>query len=289
NGFRAGAAFSLAASLGPAGLAIDGLGASLAVQFPDSGGNLGVADLSPDFKPPTGVGVAIDSPFVSGGGFLSFYTDKGQYACVLQLTIQDLVTVTAIGMITTRLPNGARGFSFVVMITAQGFRPIPLGLGFSLTGIGGLLAINRTCDQDFLREGIKNQTLNNLLFPNDPIGNAPQIFGTLNKAFPAQEGSYLFGPVVQICWGTASLLKMDLALILELGRCTRLLILGRVAAMLPSEQEDLIRLQMNALGVIDFDQGSISIDAVLYDSRLVHKFPLTGSMAMRLNWGSAPV
>ena len=82
---------------------------------------------------------------------------------------------------------------------------------------------------------------------------------------------------------------MDLALILELGRRTRLLILGRVAVMLPSEQEDLIRLQMNALGVIDFDQGSISIDAVLYDSRLVHKFPLTGSMAMRLNWGSSPV
>jgi hypothetical protein len=74
-----------------------------------------------------------------------------------------------------------------------------------------------------------------------------------------------------------------------LGRRTRLLILGRLAALLPTEKEDLIRLQMNALGVIDFDQSSISIDAVLYDSRLVHKFPLTGSMAMRLNWGSSPV
>src|SRR6185295_9637101 len=57
---------------------------------------------------------------------------------------------------------------------------------------------------------------------------------------------------------------------------------------MPNETNDLIRLQMNSLGVIDFDQGSISLDAVLYDSRLAGKFPITGSMAMRVNWCSAP-
>ena len=280
----AGAVFKLA--LGPLQVVVQDVGLRTDLEFHP--GNIGPANLDIGFKPPTGAGVRIDSPFVTGGGFLFFDSDKGQYGGVLQLDVKG-ITVTAIGLITTRLPNGARGFSFIVIITAQGFNPIQLGLGFTLTKIGGLLAINRTCDQDFLREGLKNNTLKDLLFPTDPIGNAPQIFGTLTKAFPAQDGSYLFGPVVQICWGTSSLLKMDLALILELGRRTRLLILGRVTAMLPSEQEDLIRLQMNALGVIDFDQGSISINAVLYDSRLVHKFPLTGSMAMRLNWGSSPV
>ena len=58
---------------------------------------------------------------------------------------------------------------------------------------------------------------------------------------------------------------------------------------MPSEKHDLIRLQMNALGVIDFDKGSISLDAVLYDSRLAGKFPITGSMAMRLSWGTPKV
>jgi hypothetical protein len=164
-----------------------------------------------------------------------------------------------------------------------------LGLGFTLTGIGGLLAINRTCNEEFLREGIKNNTLDNLLFPADPIRNAPQVFGVLNNAFPPRLDSYLFGPVVQICWGTPTLLTMNLALILVLGNRTRVFILGLVKAILPNEKHDLLRLQMNALGVIDFDQGSISLDAVLYDSRLLGKFPLTGSMAMRLNWGSAPV
>jgi hypothetical protein len=283
-GLEAGANFNFA--LGPLQVAVENVGLRGALEFHT--GNVGPANLEIGFKPPSGAGVRVDSPFVTGGGFLSFDSDKGHYGGVLQLNVEG-ITVTAIGVIATRLPNGAKGFSFVVIITAEGFNPIQLGLGFTLTKIGGLLAINRTCDQDFLREGLKNNTLKDLLFPNDPIGNAPQIFGTLNKAFPPQEGNYLFGPVVQICWGTPALLTMDLALILELGRRTRLLILGRVAALLPSEKEDLIRLQMNALGVIDFDQSSISIDAVLYDSRLVHKFPLTGSMAMRLNWGSSPV
>lgn len=283
-GLEAGANFNF--TLGPLEVAVENVGLRGNLEFHN--GNVGPANLDIGFKPPSGAGVKVDSPFVTGGGFLSFDSDKHQYGGVLQLNVEG-ITLTAIGVIATRLPNGAKGFSFVVIITAAGFDPIQLGLGFTLTKIGGLLVINRTCDQEFLRQGLINNTLRDLLFPNDPIGNAPQIFGTLNKAFPPQEGSYLFGPVVQICWGTPALVTMDLALILELGRRTRLLILGRLAALLPTEKEDLIRLQMNALGVIDFDQSSISIDAVLYDSRLVHKFPLTGSMAMRLNWGSAPV
>ena len=280
---------SVALSIGPVRAVVDRIGINSVVSFPKDGGNLGVADLTLGFKPPLGVGIKVDSPFVTGGGFLSFDLKKGEYAGAILLNLEGGITVTAIGMITTRLPNRAKGFSFVVLITAQGFQPIPLGLGFTLTAIGGLLAINRTCDEEFLGEGIKNDTLNDLLFPKDPIRNAPQIFGTLNKAFPPHLGSHLFGPIVQIRWGTPPLLTMDLGLVLELGNRRRLIILGRVSAIMPTEKHDQIRLQMNAFGIIDFDQKSISLDAFLYDSRLVGKFPITGGMAMRLRWGSAPV
>jgi hypothetical protein len=278
---------SIGLSIGPVHALVDRVGITTLVSFPEKGGNLGVADLDIGFKPPSGVGIKIDSPFVTGGGFLSF--EKDQYAGTMLLNIEGGIAVTAVGVIATKLPNHAKGFSFVVMITAQGFKPIPLGLGFTLTAIGGLLAINRSCNEEFLLEGIQNNTLNHLLFPKDPIRNAPQIFGTLNKAFPPKTGSYLFGPVVQICWGTPPVLTMDLGLVLELGTKRRLIVLGRVSAIMPSEKHDLIRLQMNALGVIDFDQKSISLDAVLYNSRLIGKFPITGSMAMRLRWGSAPI
>jgi hypothetical protein len=204
----------------------------------------------------------------------------------VRLSVDGGLTLTAIGLITTRLPSGARGFSFLVIITAEDFKPIPLGLGFTLTGIGGLLAVNRTCNEEFVRAGLKNKTLDDVLFPVDPISNAAQILSTFDSAFPARDGSYLFGPVLQIRWGTPPVVTMDLAAVLELGNRTRLIVLGRVAAIMPSEKNDLLRLQMSALGVIDFDQRSIALDAVLYDSRLAGKFPVTGSMALRVNWGS---
>jgi hypothetical protein len=42
------------------------------------------------------------------------------------------------------------------------------------------------------------------------------------------------------------------------------------------------------MGVIDFDQDTAAIDAVLVDSRLAHAYALTGAMALRANWGSGP-
>jgi hypothetical protein len=287
--FEFEASAGLDVTLGPVVASIDRVGFELALDFARKDKNLGFVDLSAGFKPPSGVGITVDSPAVTGGGFLFLDQEKGQYAGFVQLNIEGGITVTAIGLIDTRLPDGTKGFSFLVMITAEGFQPIQLGMGFTLTGIGGLLAINRTCNEEFLREGIKSNTLNDLLFPNDPIRNAVQIFGTLNNAYPPMEGQYLFGPVVQICWGTPPLITIDVGVILEFGNRTRLVIMGRVSAILPSEKDDLIRLQMNVLGILDFDQHSISLDAALYDSRLVGKFPITGSTAMRLRWGSDPV
>ncbi|GAB3960416.1 hypothetical protein GCM10027614_82220 [Micromonospora vulcania] len=44
--------------------------------------------------------------------------DNGRYAGILQLKIGDIVTVTAIGLVTTKLPDGSPGFSLLVIITA---------------------------------------------------------------------------------------------------------------------------------------------------------------------------
>jgi hypothetical protein len=287
--FAVEASTGLDVQLGPVLASIDRIGLRMGFDFAAAQKNLGFVDLGFGFKPPSGVGVAVDAPAVSGGGYLFLDAEKGQYAGVVRLNIEGGIAVTAIGLITTRLPSGAPGFSFLVIITAEDFQPIPIGLGFSLTGIGGIVAVNRTCDEDFLREGLKNQTLNDVLFPADPIKNAAHILGTFDHAFPARAGSYLFGPVAQITWGSPPILTMDLGIVLELGNRTRLIVLGRVAAILPTDRDDLLRLQMNSLGLIDFDQGTIAVDAVLYDSRLVGKFPITGSMAMRVSWGAERV
>ena len=275
-------------SLGPVRAAIERIGITTTMTFPERGGNLGVAELDFRFKPPNGLGLAIDASVVVGGGFLRFDPEKGEYSGILELEIAEKLAVKAIGLLITRMPDGAKGYSLMVIITAEDFAPIQLGYGFTLTGIGGLLAINRTFDEEALRTGLKNHTLDSVMFPQDPIRNAPQILSNLNKVFPPANGHHLFGPMVQIAWGTPPLITADLAVVLEFGARLRLLILAQVVAILPKRENDLVRLQMDAVGVIDFDQGTAALDATLYDSRLLKKFVLTGDMAMRMKWEGSP-
>ncbi len=274
-------------SLGPVRVAIERIGIMTAVTFPEQGGNLGPADLDISFKPPEGLGLAIDASVVEGGGFLRFDPEKEEYSGILQLEIADKIAVKAIGLLTTRMPGGAKGYSLMVIITAEGFAPIQLGYGFTLTGIGGLLAINRTFDEAALRAGLKNHTLDSVMFPKDPIRNAPQILSNLNKVFPPANGHHLFGPMVQISWGT----RLDHCRSRRLHRVRRPAAAADFRpglAILPKRENDLVRLQMDAIGVIDFDQGSAALDATLYDSRLLKKFVLTGDMAMRMKWEGTP-
>ena len=126
------------------------------------------------------------------------------------------------------------------------------------------------------------------MFPKDPIRNAPQILSNLNKVFPVARDHHLFGPMLQIAWGTPPLITANLAVVLEFGARLRLLVLAQVAAILPKRENDLVRLQLDAIGVIDFDQGTAELDATLHDSRLLKKFVLTGDMAMRLKWTGSP-
>ena len=275
-------------SAGPLAVEINDLGLTVDLSFPGSGGNMGPVNAALRYKPPSGVGLSIDQTGVTGGGFLRFDPDQGQYSGAVELTLEGGIAVKGLGLIATRLPGGAHGYSLLIVITAEGFEPIPLPLGFRLTGIGGLLALNRTFDEAVLRAGLKNHTLESVLFPKDPVRNAPALLATLDKVFPPAQGHHLFGPMARLEWGTPTLITADIALILELGARLRLLILAQLAAILPKPDQDLVRLQMDAVGVLDFDQGSAALDAALFDSRLVKKFVLTGDMALRLNWHGAP-
>src|SRR5262245_18895878 len=287
-GLFAEASASVGASLGPVHASIERIGIAAAVTFPENGGNLGVANLDLDFKQPNGVALSIDEAGVTGGGFLYLDAEKGQYAGVVQLNLEGGIAVKALGLIATRLSDNAKGFSLLIIITAEDFKPIPLPLGFNLTGIGGLLAIYRTFDENALRAGLKNNTLDSVMFPKDPIRNAPQILSNLNKVFPPANNHHLFGPMAQLAWGTPPLITANLGLVMELGARLRLLILAQIAAILPRRENDLVRLQMDAVGVLDFDQGTAALDATLHDSRLLKKFTLTGDMAMRLKWEGSP-
>lgn len=285
---QAQSAVSAIVRIGPVSAAIEQVGVQATLKPVKAGdaGNLGPVDLAISFKPPSGVGLTIAAGPVTGGGYLFFDPANGQYAGALQLELGGKIALGAVGLLTTRLPNDAKGFSLFVLISAE-FPAIQLGYGFTLNGVGGLIGVNRTADTDALRAGIRTGALSSVLFPQDVAKNAPQIISNLNAVFPAAADRVLVGPMAKLGWGTPRILTLELGLVLEMPTPVRLMLLGRLRAILPSEEKPLVRLQMDALGLLDFDRKQASLDATLYDSRLL-EFVLTGDMALRASWGANP-
>ena len=271
------------ATLGPFSVSADRLGIAVAVAF--QRGNLGPIDVSLGFKPPNGIGLALDAGLISGGGYLFIDEANHRYAGVLECSIADTVQVKIIGVIDTVLPDGAPGFSMLLVITTD-FPPIQLGFGFTLDGVGGVGGVNRTMSLDALRAGFKSHRLDSLLAPVNPIANAPKIISDLSSFFPPAPGRFIFGPLFALGWGTPTLLTMNLGFILEVPDPVRLAILGEIAFALPSAHAALIKMNIDVLGDVDFGAKLLSIEGDLYNSRVL-EFPITGDMALMLDWGSS--
>ena len=281
------AAVSGRLSLGPFVVTVREVGVTARLQPGAQPANVAIGRLDAGFKPPTGAGIAITNPALSGGGFLSYDEQTGTYAGIVQLSLLKTVTVSGIGIVTTRLPDGRPGFALLILITAQGFTPVQLGMGFALTGIGGLIALNRTVDADAVRNGLSDGILDSVLFVKDPVKNADRVIATLDKVFPIARDRLVVGPLAEISWGTPPILKMRLALLLDLPMPIRAVILAALSLTLPKPEAAVVEIHVDAIGVIDIGKGQIALDASLHDSRIL-SFTLTGDLALRLDWGSNP-
>ncbi|MHC9062787.1 DUF6603 domain-containing protein [Nitrospira sp. CMX1] len=272
-------------AIGPVNCTVTGLGLRLGLGAKP--GAAGFASLQAGVQPPSGVGLKIGTGPVSGGGDLFFDFATEQYGGMIQLSIKKKIALNAIGLITTRLPGlppGQKGFSMLLIITAE-FPPLPLGFGFTLNGIGGLIGINRTMMLEPLRDSVRDRSIEGILFPRNPLANATSLVASLQRIFPPAEGRFVFGPMVKVGWGPTQLITIEAALILELPSPLRLALLGRMRAVLPDKEEAAVDLRLDVVGILDFDRGEASIDASFVDSR-IGGFTLTGDMALRLGWGA---
>ncbi len=291
QGIQARGTLDLKLALGPIVVLVEKIGAKADIEFKK--GNLGPLNFALGFKPPAGAGMSIKTGPITGGGYVFFDPDNEQYAGVLQLSFQQ-IQIVVIGLLTTRLPDAAgppgatkKGFS-LLLIVAVDLPPIQLGYGFTLNGIGGLLGVNRTMMIEPLRSGVKNRTVDSILFPQDPIARASQIISDLRSIFPPAEGRFVFGPMIKIGWGPNSIIELSAAVVLELMSPIRLVILARAQIALPDKKDPVLNLRLDLVGVLDFDRSEASIDASLIDSRLTI-FVLTGDMALRVSWGATKI
>ena len=72
--------------------------------------------------------------------------------------------------------------------------------------------------------------LDAVLFPDNPVANAPQIITTLRTLFPVKAGGFIIGPMLELGWGTPSLVTVRLGLLVEAGQFT---LLGQAIIQIP--------------------------------------------------------
>jgi hypothetical protein len=263
-------------SLGPVQVLVDRMGLLAGLTFPAAGGNLGVADGTLGFKPPSGLGLAIDAGVVTGAGFLGFDPARSEYRGAAQLAIED-VGVSALGLVQTQ-PH----VSFLLLIATTFPTPIQLGLGFSLKGVGGIAGINRSVSLDALEAAVWKGALKGVLFPTAPINDIAGILNELEALFPSAQGRYVFGPTVEILWATPPILTGQVGLVLEVPDPIRLALFGSAIAQFPPDKP-LVVLSVNFAGGLDFGTGRLFFDASLTGSRIEH-YPITGDLSVRSSW-----
>ncbi len=230
----------------------------------------------------------MDTSGIDGGGFLEFDERNKRYAGALALNFGE-IGLNAIGLVTTRLPDGSEGFSLLVSIGVTFDPPVQLSFGFTLSGVGGLIGVNRSMAIEALQRGVRNRTLDSVLFPEPDtvIANASKIISDLRPVFPPSEGRFVVGPMVKFGWGSPPIISAEIGVFLELPDPVRIVLPGQVAVALPKEERAFVRVNLDILGVLDFAKEELTFQASLYDSN-VFSYPIFGDSAFLLSWGNEP-
>jgi hypothetical protein len=263
-------------------VAVERVGAAAVLVLPIAGEPL---DLK--LTPPQGARAALTAPGLTGGGYLARKEFGGgrpaEWAGALSA---DLGPVNVAGLMLIGSIGGSASFVAVLGIR---FRPgIQLGFGFELTGVGGVIGVNRRADVDQLRNRLASGAAGNVLFCEDPIDNAPTILGDLAVFFPAAADTLILGPTLQISW-LSPIVRLDAAILVQVPGPAKIVILGTLRVLIgASENAALLFLRMDFLGEFDFQQQLVSLDAVLVNSHALGVFRLTGSMAFRMFYGANP-
>ncbi|HTF81147.1 MAG TPA: DUF6603 domain-containing protein, partial [Cytophagales bacterium] len=294
KGFFVELSIAFTVILGPLTIAVDRMGLKLTGSEqanPPAGTNPWDFSVAP--QPPRGLGIRVDASMVKGGGFIFFDPENGQYAGALELSIQNTIQIGAIGILTTKgIPNAdgttSDGFSLIIILSVSFSPGLAIGMGFMLTGLGGMLGLHRTINADKLLESVRNNAIDSILFPDNIVANASNIIRQVQGIFPPRKDQFIIGLMAKLSYGAAGLVDLQFGIALEFSNPVKLAILGVLKINVGSTERSVLRLQLNFIGILDFEKKWLAFDASLYDSRIIEVLTIEGDMCVRVSWGSDP-
>ena len=254
------------------------------------------------FLPPRGVGLRIDASVVKGGGYLFIDPDHGEYAGALELTIAGTISIKAIALITTKRPDGSDGWSFLLMIFGQ--FSVHIAYGIFLTGVGGMIGLHHRVDTDALIAGMKTGALDDVLFPANPVADAPRIIQRYKQLFPIEENSLVLGPMLELAYSKPPIIYIRLGLVFEIANAlggdkplalTKVVLIGQLQAQLPPKVTGapaIVKIIVDIVGFYDAQEQFLMIRARLRDSFIgIEGFAtlnISGELMVAMRFGADP-
>ena len=260
--------FGAKGAFGPVRIVADGMGA----WFGHWDGGFG------DIVGPTGIGLSLAAGPVTGGGFLA-KLGPTDYAGGLELK------VIGIGVGAFALFGQAGNAPAFVGIL--GIRlPLPgvqIGFGFAVSGVGGVIGINRHADTDVIREQLASGTSGQILILRQPDQERPDRDRAATQDVPRGRRGVPHRPTLQVNW--LGLIKLDAGVFIELPGPRQIFVAGSARLVIGSEEAALVYLRMDFVGGIDLTKSLIYFDAVLVNSSVMQVFKITGGIALRIAYG----
>ena len=269
------AGVTIDATLGP--LAVHAQSPPLQLADPRGGGlPLAIGPLPPD-----SLSAHIDAGPVSGDGAVRVLPDGVSGLLALHLGVIEVAALASL-----RKVAGSSGqFASFAAVFSAGFTPgIQFGFGFQLSRVGGVIGVNRSIDPQAIASRLRDGSATEVLFPLDVGDSALRALASLEAILPPHQGSTVAGPTLRLSWlevAGVGFCSLDIAVLIELPGPQRIVIVGVARAGIPP----VLQLRLDVLGVIDFVQQLVSIDASLVDSGVLGIFTVYGDVAFRQSWG----
>lgn len=259
-------------------MSFENLGISFDINFLKPDGSLGDYDFSGSFKFPDGIGISIETPVVKGAGLISYDKSEGTLFSALSLEVLKKFTVGCIIDADLGVKDG-HYFSLVALISTSFSPGIPLGMGFSLNGVGGCLGLNRKYDADAVSGGVRSGVFGSVFFVDNVMNHLTEMKTAVKQFFPEKKKQFFLGVLCKICF--EPVVTCEFGLLIQAPDPTSIGIVGALKVRVGDT--NLIKINVYFFGDIDFDKG-LRFDASIVDSEIVG-LKLEGDMAFRLFWG----
>ena len=130
---------------------------------------------------------------------------------------------------------------------------------------------------------MKTGALDDVLFPENPVADAPRIISRYKQLFPIESDSLLLGPMLELSFSQPPIVYVRLGLIFEVrnalggdkpAELTKVILLGQLLVQLPPKElgvPAILKLLVDVVGFYDNVEKFLLIRARLRDSFVGHR------------------